>query len=162
MLNSQDEYWMRQAIELANAATAMDEVPVGAVVVQNEQMIGAGANRTIVDHDPSAHAEIIALRSAAAHVQNYRLPGASLYVTLEPCAMCAGAIIQARIEKVIFGASDPKAGAAGSVFNVLATPQLNHQCEVIGGVLETQCMHLIQAFFQVRRMKSKQSKIQCD
>ncbi len=127
------------------------EVPVGAVVVLQNRIIGQGYNRSITDHDPSAHAEIVALRMAAVERQNHRLPGASLYTTLEPCAMCAGAIIQARIPTVVFGAFDAKAGAAGSVFNVLSDSALNHQCTVLSGVLEQECANLIQHFFQTRR-----------
>ncbi len=142
---------MKCAIELANAAGRMNEVPVGAVVVLENEIIGQGHNRSIDARDPSAHAEIVALRAAAAKLKNYRLPGASLYVTIEPCAMCAGAMIQARIKRVVFGARDPKSGAAGSVFNVLDEDVLNHKCEVISGVLEIECSQLLQAFFQARR-----------
>ena len=143
--------WMRSAIGLANAAYRMDEVPIGAVVVLNDQIIGQGYNRTIVDCDPSAHAEIIALRSAATCQKNHRLPGASLYVTIEPCAMCAGAIVQARIETVVFGASDPKSGAAGSVFNILNEPALNHQSTVISGILEQECAQILTDYFRAKR-----------
>ena len=142
---------MRSAIGLANAAYRMDEVPIGAVVVLNDQIIGQGYNRTIVDCDPSAHAEIIALRSAATCQKNHRLPGASLYVTIEPCAMCAGAIVQARIETVVFGASDPKSGAAGSVFNILNEPALNHQSTVISGILEQECAQILTDYFRAKR-----------
>ncbi len=145
------EHWMRRAIQQAESAQRIHEVPVGAVVVLHDRIIGDGYNRSIVDHDPSAHAEIIALRSAAARLRNHRLPGASLYVTIEPCVMCAGAIIQARIRTVVFGAYDSKAGAAGSVFDMLNERALNHQCRVIGSVLEPQCANLIQGFFQARR-----------
>ena len=127
MQSTDHDRWMRSAIGLANAAYRMDEVPIGAVVVLNDQIIGQGYNRTIIDCDPSAHAEVIALRSASTYQKNHRLPGASLYVTIEPCAMCAGAIVQARIETVVFGAFDPKSGAAGSVFNILNELALNHQ-----------------------------------
>ncbi len=142
---------MRSAIGLANAAYRMDEVPIGAVVVLNDQIIGQGYNRTIVDCDPSAHAEIIALRSAATCQKNHRFPGASLYVTIEPCAMCAGAIVQARIETVVFGASDPKSGAAGSVFNILNEPTLNHQSTVISGILEQECAQILTDYFRAKR-----------
>ena len=144
---------MRHAIGLAQSAQLIEEVPVGAIVVLDNEVIGEGHNRSIYDNDPSAHAEIVALRSAAARQKNYRLPGAHLYVTIEPCAMCAGAIIQARIHTVVFGAFDPKAGAAGSVMNVLNTPNLNHQCTVVAGVLENECVELIQSFFQARRTR---------
>ncbi|MXW48207.1 MAG: tRNA adenosine(34) deaminase TadA [Gammaproteobacteria bacterium] len=142
---------MRNAIGLANAAYRIDEVPIGAVVVQNNQIIGQGYNRTIIDCDPSAHAEVIALRSASICQKNHRLPGASLYVTIEPCAMCAGAIIQARIETVVFGAFDPKSGAAGSVFNILNEPALNHQSTVISGILEQECAEILKDYFRAKR-----------
>ena len=142
---------MRSAIDLANSAYRMDEVPIGAVVVLNDQIIGQGYNRTIIDCDPSAHAEVIALRLSAACQNNHRLPGASLYVTIEPCAMCAGAIIQARIETVVFGAFDPKSGAAGSVFNILNEPALNHQPMVISGILEQECAEIMKNYFRAKR-----------
>ncbi|UCH54295.1 MAG: tRNA adenosine(34) deaminase TadA, partial [Pseudomonadota bacterium] len=121
-----DEFWMRRALALARHAEENGEVPVGAVVVHDGEVIGEGWNQPIVSHDPSAHAEIVALRAAAQRAQNYRLPGAILYVTLEPCVMCAGAIVQARLARVVYGAADPKAGAAGSVFSLLTSEQLNH------------------------------------
>lgn len=142
---------MRRALELARRAGQLGEVPVGAVVVVDGEVIGEGWNQPISANDPTAHAEIVALRAAAQRVGNYRLTGAELYVTLEPCAMCAGAIVQARIARVVFGAPDPKAGAGGSVFNLLAHERLNHRAEVIGGVLEAACAGLLQAFFQARR-----------
>ncbi len=142
---------MRCAIEMAESAGEINEVPVGAVVVLNDEIIGQGHNRSIIDHDPSAHAEIVALREAAANLKNYRLPGARLYVTVEPCVMCAGAIIQARIRTVIFGAYDWKAGAAGSFFNLLDHDALNHQCGIIGGVLGHECVELLRQFFHARR-----------
>lgn len=142
---------MAQAIELARRAGNAGEVPIGAVVVQDEQCIGEGWNRPIAANDPSAHAEIEALRAAGAHENNYRLPGATLYVTLEPCVMCAGAIVQARLKRVVFGAADPKAGAAGSVFDLLRSKSLNHRARVDGGVLEPECAELLQEFFRARR-----------
>ncbi len=142
---------MRSAIDLANSAYRMDEVPIGAVVVLDNQIIGQGYNRTIIDCDPTAHAEIIALRSAATSQENHRLPSSSLYVTIEPCAMCAGAIIQARIETVVFGAFDPKSGAAGSVFNILNEPALNHQSAVISGILEQECAEILKDYFRAKR-----------
>ncbi len=147
---------MRSAIGLANAAYRMDEVPIGAVVVLNDRIIGQGFNRTIIDCDPSAHAEIIALRSASSSQKNHRLPGASLYVTIEPCAMCAGAIIQARIETVVFGAFDPKSGAAGSVFDILNEPALNHQSTVISGILEQECAQILKGYFRAKRATEKE------
>lgn len=146
-----DKKWMQRALELARKAEREGEVPVGAVVVLNNECMGEGWNRPIASHDSSAHAEIIALRAAAAHVGNYRLPGATLYVTLEPCVMCAGAIIQARVARVVFGARDPKGGAAGSVFDVLNTDRLNHRVELEGGVLEVECGDLLRSFFRGRR-----------
>jgi tRNA(adenine34) deaminase len=147
----QPEQWMQHALELAARARALDEVPVGSLVVLDDQIVGEGWNCPISTCDPTAHAEIIALRSAASRVGNYRLPGADLYVTLEPCIMCAGAIIHARIARVIFGARDPKGGAAGSVFNVLPTDRLNHAVTVSAGVMETECATILQQFFQSKR-----------
>ena len=136
---------------LAKSAYQRDEVPIGAVVVLDGRVIGEGYNLTISNCDPSAHAEIIALRSAAAAVNNHRLPGARMYVTVEPCAMCAGAVIQSRLDTVIFGATDSKAGAAGSVLNVLQNNTLNHQCEVVGDILSDECAQLMQEFFEAKR-----------
>ncbi len=136
---------------LARHAEAAGEVPVGAVVVLNGEIIGEGWNQPIRAHDPSAHAEIVALRAAAANLRNYRLAGTTLYATLEPCAMCAGAIVQARVAHVVYGAADPKAGAAGSVFNLLASDRLNHRAEITGGVLEAECADLLRGFFHARR-----------
>lgn len=146
-----DQAWMRRALELAARAGAAGEVPVGAVLVLDGEAIGEGHNRPIIDHDPSAHAEILALRAAAARLANYRLPGTTLYVTLEPCVMCAGAIIHARVRRVVYGARDPRGGAAGSVFDVLNTNRLNHRVEIAGGVLEEDCARLLQDFFRQRR-----------
>ena len=146
-----DWEWMHQAYDLALNAREEGEVPVGAVVVYENQCIGAGWNRPIAAHDPSAHAEIQALRAAAGHMKNYRLPGTVLYVTLEPCVMCAGAIIQARVARVVFGARDPRAGAAGSVFDVLNTDKLNHRVQLSGGVMDEECGKLLQDFFKNRR-----------
>ena len=145
------EIWMRRALYLAKSAYQRDEVPIGAVVVLDGRVIGEGYNLTISNCDPSAHAEIIALRSAAAAVNNHRLPGARMYVTVEPCAMCAGAVIQSRLDTVIFGATDSKAGAAGSVLNVLQNNTLNHQCEVVGDILSDECAQLMQEFFEAKR-----------
>lgn len=142
---------MQSALSLAARAREQDEVPVGALVVLEGRIIGEGWNRPISSGDPTAHAEIIALRSAASQVNNYRLPGADLYVTLEPCVMCAGAIIHARISRVFFGARDPKGGAAGSVFNILPTDRLNHVVTVSAGVMETECATILREFFKSRR-----------
>lgn len=146
-----DQHWMKLAINLAERAAAAGEVPVGAVLVRNEVVVGAGFNRVICDHDPTAHAEIVALRMAGLHESNYRLPGTTLYVTLEPCSMCAGAIVNARIQRVVYGAKDPKTGAAGSVFNVLDNPALNHRCQVLSGVLADEAGSMLSEFFRRRR-----------
>jgi len=142
---------MYEAIALAEFASKQDEVPVGAVVVLEDKIIGKGWNQPIANHDPSAHAEIIAMRDAAKNIGNYRLVNTTLYVTLEPCLMCVGAILHARVNKLVFGAYDPKTGAAGSVFNVLDDAKNNHSIEVQGGVLETQSAALLQEFFRARR-----------
>ena len=147
-----DEFWMRRALNLAERAQADGEVPVGAVMVMGDDCIGEGWNRSIAAHDPTAHAEIKALRAGAAQLQNYRLPGATLYVTLEPCAMCAGAIILARIERLVYAAADPRTGAAGSVFNILQSEQLNHHVELTGGILEQEAATLLQTFFRNQRI----------
>jgi tRNA(adenine34) deaminase len=146
-----DEYYMDLALAEARLAQAAGEVPVGAVIVSEGHIIGKGFNRPISGNDPTAHAEIIALRDAAQHQRNYRLSNATLYCTVEPCMMCAGAIIHARIARVVFGTPDPKAGAAGSIYNVLTDPRLNHRVEVISGVREDECAALLRQFFSARR-----------
>lgn len=146
-----DTDWMHYAIDLAKRAAFAGEVPVGAVLVCNDAVIGEGHNAPISAHDPSAHAEILALRNAAAKVKNYRLPDTTLYVTLEPCVMCAGALIQARIKRLVFGAYDPRAGAVGSVFNVLQPGVLNHTIAYEGGLLAGSCGTLLTTFFKERR-----------
>lgn len=146
-----DEQWMQHALMLAGTAQSIGEVPVGAVLVRDSRVLGEGFNTLIRDHDPSAHAEMVAIRAAARAEGNYRLPGTTLYVTLEPCSMCAGAIIQARIARVVYGADDPRTGAARSVFRILDHPQLNHRCEVVGGVLAEECGQLLRQFFRARR-----------
>jgi tRNA(adenine34) deaminase len=146
-----DEMWMRQALYLAKQAESAGEVPVGAILVYEGEVIGEGANSPIAHHDPSSHAEINALRQGALHQKNYRLPNTTLYITLEPCAMCAGAIIQARVAKVVYGATDPKTGAAGSVFNILQHEQLNHRVTITKGVLATECGQLLSDFFRKKR-----------
>jgi len=146
-----DKHWMRHALQLATQAEAQGEVPVGAVIVQNNEVIGEGFNAPISRHDASAHAEIIAVRSACEAVKNYRLPESTLYVTLEPCAMCAGAIVHARIQRVVIATKEPRAGAGGSVLNVLQNSQLNHRCDVEFGVLETQSADMLRAFFRAKR-----------
>ena len=149
---SDDLRFMQQALRLAKSAEQAGEVPVGAVVVSDGEVVGEGWNQPIRQYDPTAHAEIMALRDAGRRLTNYRLPGTTLYVTLEPCAMCAGAIIHARINRVVFGASDPKGGAAGSVFDLLPSDQrFNHRVEVMGGVMAEECGDLLRAFFRSRR-----------
>nr|VFK22598.1 MAG: tRNA-adenosine deaminase [Candidatus Kentron sp. LFY] len=149
-----DEYWMRRALVLADLAAQAGEVPVGAVLVKNGHEIATGWNCPIGRSDPTAHAEIVALRAGAMALGNYRLPDTWLYVTLEPCIMCAGAIIQARLAGVVFGAGDPKAGAAGSVFNILGSDTLNHRPICRGNVLMEEARSILQAFFTVRRGRS--------
>ena len=146
-----DTDYMQRALALARRATARGEVPVGALVVRGSEIIGEGANCPIGQHDPTAHAEIEALRAAGRALGDYRLTGATLYVTLEPCIMCASAIVHARIDRVVFGAWDPKAGAAGSIADVFAIPQLNHRVDVFGGVLAEECATLLSEFFRARR-----------
>ncbi len=150
-MNHNDEQWMQQALTLAHKAEENGEVPVGALLVKDDEIISEGWNQLITKNDPTAHAEILALRSAANQINNYRLVDTTLYVTLEPCAMCATALIHARVKRVVFGAYDPKAGAAGSLFDILGTDKLNHKIDVTGGVLEDQCSELLQQFFRVRR-----------
>ena len=148
---TQDITYMRHALGLATRAENEGEVPVGALVVLNGEIIGEGWNRPIGSHDPTAHAEIVALRAAAAKLGNYRLTGATLYVTLEPCPMCAGAMVQARVARVVYGATDPLAGSAGTVFDLLNTAVLNHRAAVHGGVLAGECSQRLRTFFQSRR-----------
>ena len=149
-----DEQWMQHALSLARTAAAKGEVPVGAVVVYQGAIIGAGANSTITTSDPTAHAEVLALRAAALQLNNYRLTGCQVFSTLEPCPMCAGALLHARISRLIYAAPDPKAGAAGSVLSVLNHPQLNHQMQVESGLLAAESTALLQNFFRARRDKS--------
>ncbi len=146
---------MRAALDLAQKAHECGEVPIGAVVVLDGSIIGCGYNQTISACDPTAHAEIVAIRQAAHNQGNCRLVGARIYSTIEPCSMCAGAIVQARIEMVIYGADDPKGGGAGSVFNVLQNARLNHRCAVIGGILQADCSAIIQSFFEQKRQGKK-------
>jgi tRNA(adenine34) deaminase len=150
-MNPLDEQFMRRAIELARQAEAAGEVPVGALIMRNGEVIAEGFNRPITTHDPTAHAEMIALRAAAARSDSYRLLGTTLYVTLEPCAMCAGAMVHARVQRLVYAASDPRAGAAGSIFNVVQNPALNHRLEVETGVLGEECGAMLRSFFVARR-----------
>ena len=149
-----DEDYMRAALELAQQAGQSGEVPVGAVVILEGVIIGRGSNSPIGRHDPSAHAEMLALRDAAQKVGNYRLPGCELFVTLEPCLMCAGAIFHARVARVVYGASDPKTGTAGSVLNLFAEQRLNHHATVEGGVLAAECGRVLSEFFAARRRET--------
>ncbi len=146
-----DELWMEEALRCAQRALAAGEVPVGAVVVLAGRIIGRGWNRNLTDSDPSAHAEIVALREAGSAVGNHRLEGSQLFVTMEPCAMCAGALIHARIQRLVYGADDPKAGAVHSALTVLNHPRLNHQMEVTAGVLAGRCAEIVQTFFRAKR-----------
>ena len=149
-----DIAWMQLALAQAAQAQQLGEVPVGAVLVDAQgELLATGFNRTIIDHDPTAHAEIVALRTGAKQAQNYRLPGASLFVTLEPCAMCLGAMFHARLARVVFGAPDPKTGVCGSVLNLSLEKQLNHHTQVEGGVLAQECGDTLRQFFKERRSK---------
>lgn len=147
----EDRRWMQHALRLAQRAAELGEVPVGAVVVKDDEAVAEGWNQPVASHDPTAHAEIVALRAAAQAARNYRLGGHTLYVTLEPCVMCAGAILHARVERLVFGAWDPKAGAVESVYDLVARPRLNHRLEWRGGVLEAECGALLADFFKARR-----------
>ena len=158
-LSNPDEKWMRHAQSLAEHAAAQGEIPVGAVIVQAGECIAEGWNQPIANNDPTAHAEIIALRKAAQYLNNYRLVNTLLYVTLEPCVMCAGAIIQARVKRVIFGAYDPKAGAAGSRFDILRDTRHNYQVECISGVLAKECSDYLSRFFKNRRTDASKTLI---
>ena len=153
-----DEMFMREALVQAQYAKAAGEVPVGAVVVRNGEIIATGFNCPISGHDPTAHAEIMALRNAAAVCRNYRLPDCELYVTLEPCAMCVGAMIHARLKRVVFGAYDPKTGACGSVIDLFMQKELNHHTTVTGGILQDDCSAMLKAFFAERRKLAKAAR----
>lgn len=146
-----DATWMARALQLASAAGDAGEVPVAAVLVRDGVLLAEGANRTVTDSDPTAHAEVVALRAAGAAQGDWRLTGTTLYVTLEPCAMCAGAIVLSRVDRVVFAASDPKAGMGGSLENLLQDSRLNHRCEVVRGVREEEAASLLRDFFRARR-----------
>jgi len=152
-----DAIYMQQAISQARNAWALGEVPVGALVVKDGQVIATGFNQPIGNHDPTAHAEIMALRAAAAILGNYRLPGCEMYVTLEPCAMCAGAMLHARLARVVYGASDPKTGACGSVLNLFEQEKLNHHTELSAGVMAEECGTLLKEFFAERRLAQQKT-----
>jgi tRNA(adenine34) deaminase len=151
LMTAADELWMEEALRTAQRALEIGEVPVGAVVVYKNQIVGRGFNRNIADHDPTAHAEILALREAGAAIGNHRLGECDLFATIEPCAMCAGALVHARIRRLVYGADDPKAGAVHSVIHVLNHPGLNHRIEVRSGVLAGRCADILQEFFRSRR-----------
>jgi tRNA(adenine34) deaminase len=151
-----DEFWMEEALRVAQRALDAGEVPVGAIVIRAGKIVGRGWNRNLTDVDPTAHAEILALREAGARVGNHRLGDCELFATIEPCAMCAGAMVHARLKRLVYGADDPKAGAVQSVLQVLNHPQLNHQMEVSRGVLGARCAELLQSFFRKRREEQKQ------
>ncbi|HXZ28557.1 MAG TPA: tRNA adenosine(34) deaminase TadA [Terriglobales bacterium] len=152
---SSDELWMEEALREALRAQAAGEVPVGAVVVCEGRIVGRGANRNLTDHDPAAHAEVLALRQAGAALGNHRLEGCEMFVTIEPCAMCAGALVHARLKRLVYGAEDPKAGAVHSVLQVLNHPSLNHKMDVTWGVLGGRCAELLQTFFRERRAQQR-------
>ena len=154
-----DEEWMQYALSLAHRAESQGEVPVGAVLVKDGVIVGEGWNQPITGHDPTAHAEILALRNAGQALSNYRLCDTTLYVSLEPCAMCAGAIIHSRVSRVVYGASDMKGGAAGSVFDILGTDQLNHRVDVLGGVMAEDAASALSNFFRRRRAEKKSAKL---
>ncbi|EEA00920.1 CMP/dCMP deaminase zinc-binding [Burkholderia sp. H160] len=158
VVSERDLRFMALAQAAAEEGRAAGEVPVGAVLVRGDEVIATGFNHPIGAHDPSAHAEMVALRAAAQSLENYRLPGCELYVTLEPCLMCAGAIMHARISRVVFGARDPKTGACGSVVDAFANPQLNHHTTVSGGVLEAECSAALRSFFAERRLASREAR----
>ena len=153
-----DEYWMQQALAAAKHAQRQDEVPVGAVLVRDNEIVASASNSPISLNDPSAHAEVLVLRKAAQQLNNYRLPDSTLYVTLEPCMMCAGAMLHARVKRLVFGAYDPKTGVAGSCFNWLQHEKHLHKITVVGGVLEQQCAHLLQDFFKGKRQMKQEAK----
>src|SRR5438477_3903869 len=146
-----DSQWMRLALEQARLAAEAGEVPVGALVIKDGEILASARNRNLLDHDPTAHAEMVALRQAASRVGNHRLVGCEMFVTIEPCAMCAGAMIHARLARLVYGAGDPKAGAAGSVLDILNHPRLNHRMQVTPGVSADKCSELLKSFFQAKR-----------
>ncbi len=150
-----DEVFMREALTLAREAGAAGEVPVGALVVVDGQIVGRGFNQPILSRDPTAHAEVMALRDAGRTLSNYRMPGSTLYVTLEPCTMCSGAIFHARVDRVVFGARDPKTGVAGSVLDLYGVDRLNHHASVYGGLLAEECGGLLSNFFAARRSRTQ-------
>ena len=158
MFTERDHFWMQHAIQLAKTAAQNNEVPVGAVLISEDKIIGEGWNRPILHSDPTAHAEVIALRDAAKNINNYRLIDSTLYITLEPCIMCVGAMVHARVKRVVFGAIDPKTGAVQSMFQLGETDKFNHQINYAGGLLAEQCSELLKDFFQKRRAEKNAQK----
>ncbi|MFB9330769.1 tRNA adenosine(34) deaminase TadA [Paenibacillus aurantiacus] len=152
-IREEDQHWMREAIEEAKKAEAIGEVPIGAVIVKDGLVIGRGHNLRETTLDPTAHAEMIAIREASKHLDAWRLMGCTLYVTLEPCPMCAGALVQSRIHKVVYGTTDPKAGCAGTLMNLLQEPRFNHETEMVSGVLQEECAALLTNFFRKLRRR---------
>ena len=157
MIQSEDEKWMRHALAEAQLALKKNEVPIGAVVVYEDKIIGRGHNQVEGLNDPTAHAEIIAIGAASSYLNSWRLTGASLYVTIEPCVMCAGAIVLSRLDRLIFGAKDPKAGACGSLYNIVQNIRLNHQVQIIPYILEQECKQILESFFEKIRQNTKKS-----
>lgn len=157
-IQQRDEYWMTKALRLAAFAQKKNEIPVGAVLVRDDKLLAVGCNLSIAQHDPSAHAEMIAMRRAGQRIKNYRLIDSTLYVTLEPCSMCAGLLVHARVARLVFGAQDLKTGSAGSVMNICQHEHLNHQLSVTGGVLAQECASILSAFFKHRRQLKKEQK----
>jgi tRNA(adenine34) deaminase len=155
----QDQYWMQLALNLADKAEAQGEIPVGAILVREGQVVGQGWNQSITLNDPSAHAEMMAVRAAGTNIQNYRLVNTTLYVTLEPCPMCAGLLVHSRVDRLVFGASDQKTGAAGSVMCLVNDSRLNHQVKVTSGILGEQCSEKLSEFFKQRRAQKKAEKL---
>ena len=153
-----DSYWMKKAITLARQAESVDEVPIGAIIVKDGGIIGRGFNQRESRNDPSAHAELLAIRQASRKLNAWRLTGTTLYVTLEPCPMCMGAILLARLERVVFGCHDPKGGAAGSLYNLAADPRFNHQVELTSGIMQQECSEMLSAFFRNLRQEKKTSR----
>ena len=159
-MTEQDEFWMREALKAAEAAGQIDEVPIGACLVDAEgNLLATAGNRTIIDSDPTAHAEILVLRAAAAKINNYRLVETTIYTTIEPCAMCAGALVNARVQRLVYGAKDERFGAVATHFNICDNELLNHRIEIVAGVLEEKCRALVQNFFRKKREFQKSQKI---
>ena len=156
ILSCDDARWMQLALEQARLALQAGEVPVGAVIIRDGEVVGSGFNRNLMENDPTAHAEIVAMREAAARLGNHRLTGCILFCTIEPCTMCAGAMVHARISRLVYGAVDPKAGAAGSVLDVTSHPRLNHRMEVTPGVLAQECSEMLKVFFAERRRSAEE------